>query len=504
MGKSAAGNFITYSYNDLCDFIEGATFFATGGGGPKDVAHDFLMDSGILSVDVIKSQDVPDDMELAFVAEVFAPSSIEVKKDFKPALLSFEDLVDPPAGTPRAVLPGEVGAINSIVPAIVAALTDSFLIADTQTDRALPTLDMGLFQLHVPFLKLDMLNDDGGIVKQETYLETDLDSIVLENDVEAGMDAHPELKGVGGFASYPMTGSQLKKYYDSQPPLLLPDTFDYTRQVGALMSGPGHVSQIFNTIQGRLDRVYGQGLYRPYNMFTGYLAAAEQKHAAQDHGRADFISSDPARSLGARIYYSNENMIAYYTLVILVRGEPQIIELSPMAIGPDSISYLLTETKFGCGYSFTNEAFTDDYGHPNFFRRHEIMLVGIPEPALRRPGQKDIIENFKREIKSARQAFGETFDGEYIPIEELQSSQVCIDAPKEAGSLGGHSHITLASPVEGAKIRFTLDGSEPDEQSQAYAEPIPFEKLSGKVLKANFFHNNGTGKALNVRFPVME
>lgn len=85
------------------------TVFATGGGGPKDVAYDFLMDSGILSVDVITSPDVPDDMSLAFVAEVFAPSAIEVNRDFNAARLSYKGLVQPPAGVAKGVLPGGMG-----------------------------------------------------------------------------------------------------------------------------------------------------------------------------------------------------------------------------------------------------------------------------------------------------------------------------------------------------------------------------------------------------------
>ncbi|MCD4722225.1 MAG: DUF917 family protein [Desulfobacula sp.] len=503
MSNQSNSNFITYSYNDLCDFIEGATFFATGGGGPKDVAHDLLMDSGILSVDVINSLDVSDDMQLAFVAEVFAPSSIELKKDFKAAVLSFEDLVNPPAGTETGVLPGEVGAINSIIPAIVAALSGAYLIADTQTDRALPTLDMGLFQLNVPFLRLDMLNDNGGVVAQNEYPSTDLDSMLLEDDVETGMKGHPELNGVGGFASYPISGSELKSYFNNRPRLLLPNTFDYAKQVGEQMRGPDHVNQIFGTIQNWMDLLYKPVNYKPYNLFKGYLTVAEQIHAEQDHGRADFISSDPSRSLGARIYYSNENMIAYYTLCILVRGEPQIIELGPMAIGPDAICYLLTDTKFGCGYSFTNEAFTNDYGHPNFFRTHEIMLVGIPEVALRRYGDKNIIENFKREITTAKEAFGGTFDGVYTPIEDLQGQQVGIDMPRKKRALGGDSHIILSSPVVGAKIGYTLDGSEPDQDSSIYDKPIPLLEVAGKQFKTNFFHETGPGMTVSAQFPKM-
>ena len=39
-----------YSDSDFRDFIEGATFLATGGGGPKQIAFDLPAASGVKSV----------------------------------------------------------------------------------------------------------------------------------------------------------------------------------------------------------------------------------------------------------------------------------------------------------------------------------------------------------------------------------------------------------------------------------------------------------------------
>jgi len=161
MEEPPGSKIVNYSYTDLYDFIEGATFLATGGGGPKDVAHYFLNESGVSQVNVISSPFVSDDMQIACAAEVFAPSAIEVKRDFLPALKSYEGLINPGSGKITGVLPGEVGAINGIVPAIVAGLTGSYLIADTQTDRATSEMDMGLFQNKVPYHYLNMLDDNG-------------------------------------------------------------------------------------------------------------------------------------------------------------------------------------------------------------------------------------------------------------------------------------------------------------------------------------------------------
>jgi hypothetical protein len=147
--------------------------------------------------------------------------------------------------------------------------------------------------------------------------------------------------------------------------------------------------------------------------------------------------------------------------------------------------YLLTGTKFRCGYSFTNEAFTDDHGHPIFFRTHEIKLVGISDPALRRYGKEDIIDSFKREITKAKEAFHSTYDRNYIPIELLQGARWVL-MPLNKGALGAGSHIILTSPVEGVKIGYTLDGSELDQNSSIYREPILLSTVLGKQLRTNF------------------
>ncbi|WP_321419438.1 DUF917 family protein [uncultured Desulfobacter sp.] len=493
MSESQSCTITTYSQNDLYDFIEGATFLATGGGGPKDVARDFLKNSKVASINAISCPNVPDEMSIAYTAEIFAPSAIETKKDYTAALKSYEDLVSRMPGQLAGVLPAEVGAINGIVPAIIAGLTGSYLIADTQTDRSISQMDMGLFQNMVPYSYLNMLDDDGNVMCQKSYPAGDMDAMVVEKDVAAAMDAHPELKGVGGFATYPMTGKDLKGYYSQS--LLLPDTFDYARRIGACMKDADFESRIFTIIKEWLG-----SRYTPYRMFKGYLVNAKQIAEKQDYGVADFISSNPLSNIGARVYYSNENMIAYYTLWVLVQTVPTPIEISPMAIGPDAICYLLTSARYGQGYAFTNEAFTQDYGDPDFFRTHEIEFLGIPEPTLRRT---DVIDSFKREITATMGAFGKTYEGTYIPIEQLQEGRIAVDIPKKSCSPRNNSScLTLSGPHPKAVIRYTADGSEPDENSPVYERPLSLEDLGGLILKVKPFHSNGLpGTTTSIALP---
>ena len=125
--------------------------------------------------------------------------------------------------------------------------------------------------------------------------------------------------------------------------------------------------------------------------------------------------------MGARIYYSNENMIAYRLLWVLVRDVPVPVETGPMAIGPDSISYLLLEggnDTFKAGYSISNEAFQKAHGDPDLFKNNRIAIIGIPEPRLR---SDPVTKAYAREITRAREAFGKSYDGNYIPIERLNA-----------------------------------------------------------------------------------
>jgi DUF917 family protein len=479
--KENDAHVITYSANDLTDVIEGATLLATGGGGPAEVAKHLLEQSGVQSVDVARAPFLPDEMKLAMSAQVFAPSAIWANQDYRSALNSFNALV-PPTGI-RGVLPAEVGAVNSIIPVIVASLSGACLLADTQTDRSMPEMDMGLFQGDVPFNRLEMVTKEGEVALVKEYSPDETDGIIPEQEILEAMNNTPGFQGVGGFATYTMDGSQFNRIYDQGG--LMDNTLDYARKLGSCMDGPGFETAIFQTIQEHLGPDYS-----PCRLFRGRLVATKQQSHSQDYGYADFITSDPQSCMGARIYYSNENMIAYHLLWVLVQGVPTPMELSPMAMGPDSIGYLLMEGEcegFKKGHSFTNEAFEQGHGAPDFFKTHEIELIGIPEPRLRKPA---IIDAFTREIKRSREAFGKAYSGEYIPIEHLTSLCFHVDIPREGDQPGEGSHITMETGVTGAKIRYTLDGTEPNQGSPLYQSPLPLAGIQGKTLKATLYDVN--------------
>ena len=131
----------TYPRDDLIDFIEGSTPLATGGGGATQIARNMLDASGITGVTAVALDQAADDVPAAMVAEVFAPSALWAFQDYRSAFNSFAQSVGR-----GLVLSGEVGAVNGIVPAIVAALTGSHLLKCSTSDRSLPEMDMTLFE----------------------------------------------------------------------------------------------------------------------------------------------------------------------------------------------------------------------------------------------------------------------------------------------------------------------------------------------------------------------
>lgn len=480
-----------YSKNDLIDFIEGSTLLATGGGGATQIALNMLDASGITEVTVASLDQVPDGAPAAMVAQVFAPSALWEFQDYHSALNSFSQSVG--CGL---VLSGEVGAVNGIVPAIVASRTGSLLLKCSTSDRSLPEMDMTLFQNSVGLGLVEIVGPAGSPVCSKDF-QTDSNALDAETFILDSMNTYEQqFHGVGGFAAYPLTGRQLKGIGTSG--LLFANTFDYALQLGQVMRRQGSLAAVLQTVSGYL----GSG-YSPYTLFTGYFVAFGLHPHAQDYSSIDFRSDDPESALGLRLYASNENMIAFATLWVMVRGAMTAIELFPVAIGPDAITYLLLEGEspkgYKAGFSFTNEAFDPTYGDPGFFRYNRIAVIGIPEPRLRR---QDIIAAFAREITRAMESFGKEYTNTYIPIEDLPKIGEALDIRRSAdsnlNSLNLHLFSTAGESAEWQhQARVDCTHQTKTEQVFEYAGVV------GSTMHYSPTAHNSTRQSLTVSWPAI-
>ncbi|WP_168929212.1 S-methyl thiohydantoin desulfurase domain-containing protein [Crenobacter intestini] len=110
----------------------GACLLGGGGGGPLSGAApllDYLRELG-RPVTLAEADDLPADTLAACVAGIGAPNAASHGGDFTAApLLAFTRYASLLAQAPGAVLPAEIGAMNSLIPAVVAAQTGLPLVA---------------------------------------------------------------------------------------------------------------------------------------------------------------------------------------------------------------------------------------------------------------------------------------------------------------------------------------------------------------------------------------
>ncbi len=112
----------TLTSTELEQLVLGACLLGGGGGGPLSGAQPLLdyLRRNRLTVTLAGLADLPADTPGAVVAGIGAPNAASQSGDFTEAPLNafrrYAKLLDTPPG---AVLPAEVGAMNSLIPAVV-------------------------------------------------------------------------------------------------------------------------------------------------------------------------------------------------------------------------------------------------------------------------------------------------------------------------------------------------------------------------------------------------
>ena len=127
-------------------------------------------------------------------------------------------------------------------------------------------------------------------------------------------------------------------------------------------------------------------------------------------------------------------------------------------------------------------------------------------PAEEAPAEETPAEETPAEEAPAEEAPAEEAPAEEAPAEETpaeESAPVEPEAPavdREAGVCPAGTELTL-SAGEGAVIRYTLDGSEPTEQSEEYTAPIVLEK-SAVLTACAWYEDGGKSAPLSADYTV--
>ena len=135
------------SRTDLADIVEGAGLFGSGGGGSVRGARQML-EAAPDAVRVVDVDDVLDGGACAVPACIGAPTTMGGATAV-PAAAAFRELAAWAASSGRApltaVMPGELGAVNTLVACLVAAELDLPVIDADGAGRSIPELTMATF-----------------------------------------------------------------------------------------------------------------------------------------------------------------------------------------------------------------------------------------------------------------------------------------------------------------------------------------------------------------------
>lgn len=202
---------ITLSSTDLQDILVGACLLGGGGGGPMSGAVPLIayIEAQGLQVQLVELAELPTTGLAGVVAGIGAPDAATHGPAFTEAPRSaFLALGDAMGTELIAVLPGETGAMNSIIPAVVAGQLGLPLVDIDSAGRALPTLELAAYNLAAPPNPLILTNqtdtpENEVLALLETPTPSGADALVR------GLVTSPAFGEEGAFATWALTAEEL-------------------------------------------------------------------------------------------------------------------------------------------------------------------------------------------------------------------------------------------------------------------------------------------------------
>ncbi len=149
------------SEQDLYDIVDGGCLFGSGGGGPRSLGQSLV--KGILAagkpVTLADPGAMPDGAMTAVSAGVGSPDAASSDFPYDAGSKAFDTLTAGTGTTFAYVLPGEVGAANSLVPMTTAASRGIPILDAAGSPRAMPKFAQATFAIHgVPIGTIALAN----------------------------------------------------------------------------------------------------------------------------------------------------------------------------------------------------------------------------------------------------------------------------------------------------------------------------------------------------------
>ena len=195
------------SPTQLGDLARGAAFLGTGGGGDPYIgrlmAEHAVREFGMPKI--IEVDDLDDDAAVYSAAMVGAPTVMMEKAasgdDIERAVTRMAEIM---GRMPDAIVPLEIGGINSMLPVVAAARLGLPLLNCDGMGRAFPEIQMVTFNVYgVSATPAVIVNEHLETVVVETNSAKRAEDLIRVSAIQMGLSVL--------FSGYPMTGRQVKK-----------------------------------------------------------------------------------------------------------------------------------------------------------------------------------------------------------------------------------------------------------------------------------------------------
>ena len=297
------------SNQDLKDILTGATVLGAGGGGPFDLGQQFIDFIGDYKVTLMDASEMGDAERVAVSAGVGSPTAAASGFDSMVPTKAWEQLSGMVSDL-KYVMPGEIGAANTLLPMTVCATQGLPLLDTTGARRAMPSLQMATFAA-------------GNIPPSPIVLGDGTHSLWFHMDDVPAADA--ALRGIVTSGTFP--GDAGMAFWNMSKADVVASgihgTVSCAQQVGAairtaLASGSEPISSVLGLFPGSRE------------LFRGTIQSAVQtSEGGFDLGTLHLKNANGDELV---IVNKNENLVAW---------SPD--QTQPLVLAPDLICYLCTD-----------------------------------------------------------------------------------------------------------------------------------------------------------------
>jgi uncharacterized protein len=361
---------LVLSEDDLHDFARGAAFLGTGGGGDPYIgrlmAQNAIREYG--HPEIIDVYALDDDATVAFVAMLGAPTVLNEKAmsgaDIDLAVTRLSERLGRPID---ALMPAEIGGVNSTVPIVAAARLGLPLLNADGMGRAFPEIQMVV------------MNFEGVRATPFVIVDEHLNSVIIETGTAKRAEDFVRSVAINMglsciVAGYPMTGAEVKR-------ATVHNTLTEALEIGRAIAAGRRAGDAVGGLVRRLSEstIYGHARV----LFDGKIVDLRRETTAGFSIGHCKIEGLNATSGAMDVQFQNENLVALENGVL-------------RAVVPDLITIVDRET----AEPIPTEALR--YG-----QRVKVIAAAAPK-LLKTPQALEFIHP---------RCFGLDFD--FTPIEEL-------------------------------------------------------------------------------------